>query len=83
MLKRKISVCCACSNNSSVLLSEKFEQEQQVSKHTVKKNSFLDLFTRIARADSGVYERPCDLSKSPVPLLIPTVWCHFKLTRAV
>lgn len=37
MLKRQITICCACSNNSSVLLSEKFEQEQQVSKHTVKK----------------------------------------------
>lgn len=36
VLKRKITICCACSNNSSVLLSEKFEQEQQVSKHAVK-----------------------------------------------
>lgn len=36
MLKRKICICCACSNNSSVLFAENFEQEQQVSKHTVK-----------------------------------------------
>lgn len=77
MLKRKITICCACSNNSSVLLSEKFEQEQQVSKHAVK-YFILRFITRIARADSGVYGIAYDLSKSPVPLLIPTVWCHFK-----
>lgn len=84
MLKRKISICCACSNNSSVLLAEKFEQEQQVSKHCKKKKkSFLDLFTRNASADSGVHKRPCGLSKSPVPLLISTVQCLFKYTKAI
>lgn len=70
MLKGKISICCACGSNSRVLLAEKFEEKQQVSKHTVKKISFLDLFTGNANADAVVHKRPCNLSKSLVPLLI-------------